>query len=305
MPQTPLTVVLTQPMDDIRVPLNIVGNGKNLITVTRDTTAGVAFPYFSIAAGAGAPTDISVSIRQMTIRDAQGAAAGAGSLGGAINNAANLTLDNVDLRSNSANKGGAIYNATTGVLSLWNCVLANNQAVGNANEGGAIFATGNSRTSACNSTFETNTAAGGKGGATSFNVQSQLSLSYTNLTGNTAAEGGAVYASVGNAAVLPFLMRGGSMTSNTATSYGGAVFLSSTNARFNGVEFDENGAVKGGAIYSKLNVLELLNCNFFGNTAGTLGPILAYVGNLGETITITQTNCIGITEDDYLLDPNP
>lgn len=43
----------------------------------------------------------------------------------------------------------------------------------------------------------------------------------------------------------------------------------------------------------------LLNCDFTQNTASTLGPIITYVGNLGQTITIT-----GTAPGNYILDPN-
>ena len=95
------------------------------------------------------------------------------------------------------------------------------------------------------------------------------------------------------------------MAHNRSTSYGGALFLSSTNAWIDGTQFIDNGATKGGAIYTKLNDLQLLNCDFTLNTASILGPIIAYDGNLGQTVTYSQTNCPTVGPADVVRDPNP
>ncbi len=169
-------------------------------------------------------------------------------------------------------------------------------------EGGAIRATGNSRTYIYDSLFMFNSSDGGKGGAISFNQQSQVSLFDTELLDNWAAEGGAVYASVGQSAAVVFNMTGGYMFENTSTEWGGALFLSTANARIDGTFFDTNSSARGGAIYAKGNVLTLLRCGFFGNTAGILGPIVAYDGVLGQSVWITLTDCTGITQTDLIQD---
>lgn len=295
------SIILTQPMDEVRVPVVIDGGNKNLLTIKRIQEN--LFPYFSVATGPFTPKTIAVEFKNMTIRDAQGALMGLGSTGGAINNAAALMLSHVNFLNNKSHEGGAIYNATTGMLTLNSCLLSENETIGAGGEGGAIRATGNSRTTIFNSHFSYNGSDGGKGGAISFNQQSQLSLNNTDLLYNYAAEGGAVYASVGNAEAIVFTMTGGYVYENYATLWGGALFLSTANARIDGTFFDSNSTAKGGAIYSKTNVLQLLNCNFFGNMATVLGPIVAYSGTLGDDVQITLVNCTNITQNDLINDP--
>ena len=137
------SVILQSPMYDIRVPVVIDGISKNLLTITRDTTAAAGFHYFTVARTPGAPATIQVEFKNMTIRDADGRGVDV-DRGGAIANSANLTLTNVNLYDNRANSGGALFNDTTGVLTLNNCVLVGNRtrAESPAIEGGAVFATG-------------------------------------------------------------------------------------------------------------------------------------------------------------------
>lgn len=300
MPQNPITVSLTRPMDDIRVNLEITGNGKNLTTITRDPMAG-NFPLFSVATTTGMTTDFPVRFNSLTITGGRGGTVGGapGSTGGAINNSGELTLYNVDVRDSHAYLGGGIYNATSGVLTLWNCVLADNKAVGNGADGGAIYTTGFGRISINDSILSSNTAAG-KGGAIHMNFQSRASLFNTNLSNNTASQGGAVYSSGGAEDLISLQIRGGRVWGNTAIE-GGALYLSTANARLDSVQFDNNSASdSGGAIFTKENSLTLISCTFEDNTATRLGPHLVYVGNLGTSVWVTRTNCPTLRDEDLV-----
>jgi predicted outer membrane repeat protein len=297
-PQQPLNVYLTSPMDDIRVPVLIAGNGKDINTITRGASAG-NFPLFTIATTVTNEVREAVVVKFSYLTITGGRGVPDQNAGGAIHNTATLVLTDVDLRDNRAYQGGAIYNATTGVATLTNCVLANNQAVGDGADGGAIYTTGDGRITINDSILSSNSATL-KGGAIHMNVHSRVALFNTNLSNNTAVEGGAVYASVGDANAIPFQMTGGRVWNNTATN-GGALYFSTTNARLDGVSLDNNSATEtGGAIFLKQHTLELLNCTFADNTATRLGPHLVYVGILGTSVWITRTNTPTLGDTDLV-----
>ena len=84
------------------------------------------------------------------------------------------------------------------------------------------------------------------------------------------------------------------------------MYLSTARARFNNVEFDGNSALRGGALYVKSgSTATFYGCSFCENSATILGPVIAYAGILGETVTIWwDSNCTGITANDVIIDPN-
>ncbi len=281
-PAVTASVMLTQPIEDIRTFIVIDGIGRDLLTVTRDTTA-TAFHYFSIATAQGSPT-CSATFKNMTIRDAVATNPQVSEKGAAIRNAAGLVLDSVKFVNNKAKEGGAVF--TTGTLGVNNCVFEDNHAIGQGNDGGAIDITAGQAT-ITGSTFTGNSADGGKGGAIAVNnAQTRLNVTDTDFSANWADNGGAIYSSIGHEDTGLSITRG-HFWCNWATSDAGAVYLSTTNARIDGVEFDGNYANNGGAIMSKTNRLLLLNSTFNANQASNAGNIVIYVGILGDTVRIT------------------
>lgn len=159
-----------------------------------------------------------------------------GSLGGAIYNTADLTVENSTLSGNSAASGGAIL--TFGVAELLNSTLRGNHA---SVEGGgiAVELTGTS-TTLDHSTVAGNTAPFG-GGIFSAVL---ITLTETTVSGNTASgDGGGIV----NEGTLVFL--NSRITGNTAGGNGGG--LLNTDSRANAVVrdtgIDANRAVGAGS----------------------------------------------------------
>lgn len=299
-PPPPRVVALTSPLPDIHQFVVIDGLNRDLFKVTRDTTAA-GFRFFSIASAPNTPA-IAVTFKNMTISDSGFTAGlqGGAFLVGTAPSTASLTLEQVTLSNNQANEGGAVYVDAGSELVLKNCLLDGNEAVGAGNEGGAVRITGTGQMRAYDSTFSNNKALGSKGGAISLNTSVQIVLTDTDLIANEAAEGGAVYASIGNANLTPVKMTGGVVACNTSTKFGGAFLLSTANAQFTGVNFTGNSSAAGGALFAKLCKVELFGCSFDGNTAAQ-GPKVAYTGDLYDNVWIYIDNdCTGISNADRI-----
>ena len=102
-----------------------------------------------------------------------------------------------------------------------------------------------------------------------------LNINNTTFTGGEARNGGAIY----NAGTTT--VNNSEFNKNTATQYGGAIFVASGTLNVNNSTFTENnGGIIGGAISDVFNVLNTLNINegttFTGNYATTGGAIGAY-----------------------------
>ena len=222
-PLPTFTVVLTQPMEDIRVQLSITGYAKDSVIITH--AAGSDFTYFTVANGAIVPKDISVSFSNLTIRDAVAPNA---TNGGAIHNSAILTLTNVVLRDNKATSGGAIFNSGSGKLILYTTSFIGNEAT---QDGGAICGTGASTLLAYDSEFTSNKAAV-KGGAIAFNLTSRAELIDTDFIGNEGNRGGAIYVSfAGDSTIVALQMWGGRVANNISSNQGGAQGVRTMNRR--------------------------------------------------------------------------
>ena len=175
---------------------------------------------------------INVTILNLTFKN------GTSSLGGAISNKGNLTVNNCDFTGNKATViGGAIINY--GALIAKNCTFKDNIANGNS---GAIANSGTGIITGC--TFTNNIVTNGNGGAI-FNFGGILTVNDSTFTGNHANMGGAIYNEGGNC--------------NIAAS-----------------TFKNNGnCEEGGAIYNN-NTLNIKDSIFTSNRAGWGGAIANY-----------------------------
>ena len=143
-----------------------------------------------------------------------------------------LTLNNVDLKDNKANFGGAIWNAGTltvegGSFTDNSAAPADGSTVTVSNVGGAIYNADDAKLSINGTRFEGNTAAG-NGGAINNVVsgggQANITLSNTTFTGNTAAgNGGAIF----NAGTLTFNGTN-TFTNNTAADKANDIYNAGT-----------------------------------------------------------------------------
>ena len=152
-PGLPGTISLTSGELVIARDMNIIGPGATNLSISGNGLSRV----FSI------PSGVHASISGVTISNGWnvGATASAGQGGGILNHGS-LSLSNCILRGNvamggAAAKGGAIFNG--GDLFLYGCTFQTNAANGGDTGGGAIYSTG--PVQAVNCTLWGNTATGG------------------------------------------------------------------------------------------------------------------------------------------------
>ena len=226
---------------------------------------------------------------------------GSANLGGAIYNAANLTLTNVSVKNSSATEdGGAIYNALGGELTLTNVDILGAAAT----NGGAIYNAGNLfgeevAISGANAAYGAGLynvgeavfagvsfvdgVATAQGGAI-YNDGGELVVDDASFVGNQAVYGGAVVNYQGSATIV-----GATFASNKATGSAGAIDNYGDLA-LDGVVFENNeAAVAGGAIYNSESAsnadaysVALSDVVFNGNSASTGGAIYNAKGSVVE-----------------------
>lgn len=207
--------------------VDIIGPGRSDLVVQRSMEDGTPeFRIFDVSFG-----DKTVGISSMTIRNGTGtvnrgggalatsvgnkvrlhdtvvegnttAASQAGSGGGAIFNAGELTITSSVFSNNSVSMptediiagGGAIFNA--GTLNVSKTVFSANMATdGTGSEfhyGGAIFNNGNATLTVNNSSFDGNQVSA-LGGAIFNNVGGTVRLNNNTISGNGALDGGGVF----------------------------------------------------------------------------------------------------------------
>lgn len=232
--------------------------------------------------------------------------------GGGMLNRCSPTVQNCIFWSNSATRGGAMYNELHASPRLETCRFASNLAT---NRGGGIYnLTGHPVISQCS--FEQNNG-GLYGGGMMNETNSYPTLTDCLFIGNyVTTDGGAI----NNNSGAPTFTRC-EFYENTATRYGGAVYnvnslplyvdslfvgnsssteggaamnQNTSHARYTGCTFTGNASANGGAMFNRLNSSPiLLNCVFSYNTAssgggalydseGTNNPIIASSQFLGN-----------------------
>jgi predicted outer membrane repeat protein len=229
-----------------------------------------------------------------------------GGLGGGIDNLGTVTLSNCILTNNTAGWfGGALDNYGTATLS--NCVLTNN-----AGGSGAIYnhatltVNNNTVVSGSDRAGIANTGTAIIGGCTLSNNSGSGIYNFTSgtvtvrdsqLSGNTAAEGGGIW-NAGTATLSNCTLSG-----NSAYEYGGAIYLTSGSSG-NGKltvsgctlsgNFIRNSGYGGGGIYITAGTATISNCTLTGNSAaGGLGGGIDVYGGFGATLTITGCTLSG------------
>jgi predicted outer membrane repeat protein len=176
-------ILLFQKYDDITTNVQILNDrpGDNPVTITRSGQVQ-GFRLFSITPGHtvlmagitianGGIIDntlgagvynlgSSLTLRNCTIRDGDGALGGGGVASDARGGAASLTVINCTFTNNQGTSGGAIYSVGANAqLSIVNSTISMNFAT----SGGGIYNEGTASISAC--TFAENTASAGNAGA--------------------------------------------------------------------------------------------------------------------------------------------
>ena len=285
------TLTLTQGELLVTAGMTIIGLGADQLTIDGQSTSRI----FDIHVDSGQ----RVEIRDFTLQNGNGIGLNASGRGGAIYNAADLSLQNVTLSGNSAVYGGGLENV--GVATLVNDRILGNNGVwggglfnegtltstnliveGNfADYGGGI---GNSGTlSVSSSVVASNTAAAGGGAIWNGGF---VRSTNTMLTGNSAETGGGV----SNESSL--VSQNDTFSGNTSTSSGGGLSNQGQFIATNDTLCENLTAGSGGGI-ANTGTLTLTNNTIAGNGARVTGGGIENdaVGtlNLLNTIVIGNT----------------
>ena len=218
--------------------------------------------------------------------------------GGAINNAASLTLDGCVVRDNvSVGAAGAIYNS--GELTVRRSTIANNTA-GESHGGGAIFSDESTRLDIIDSTISGNSCGNGGGGV--MNFYGTLTVSGSTISGNTAGNyAGGVWNLGGSMLMLNSTISGNS----NAHSYGGGFWNTGT-AELRNVTITGNRAGSasgnglGGGIATTSGTLRLANTIVAGNTA-TYFSVVDAGPDCYATFTSLGHNLIGFQDKNCVI----
>lgn len=226
--------------------IDINGPGSSVLSVTGLGGAGGAdFRLFVINAG------VSCSITDLML---SGGYRSTGN-GGAILNNGTLTLTSVEMHTNeSAIAGGAIYNSSTGSMTIGNCDIRCNQAT----NGGAILNAGDITIT---TTEIYSNGASGSGGAIANLTGATLVLSDTEIYANYASGNGGGVSNGGS-----FSMTGGKLYYNGCGTNGGGIFNSGT-ASFDSVPITANSADKGGGFYVANGLASFTSLTISGNSS--------------------------------------
>ena len=171
---TPRTINLTGELPTIQENLIITGPGAHLLNVRRDT--GGNYRIFTISSG------VTATISGLTISNGN---AGTGDGGGILNDGA-LTLTNCHITGNTAVGGGGISNTLGNSLTLTQSTVSGNTATGSSTGGGIASIGG---TTITNSTISGNIVTGSNGGNGGGLRLSSAGASIANstITNNSAA----------------------------------------------------------------------------------------------------------------------
>jgi uncharacterized protein (TIGR03437 family) len=171
---TPRVINLTGELPTIQNNLTITGPGAHLLTVRRNT--GGTYRIFTIGSG------VTAAISGLTISNGN---AGTGDGGGILNNGT-LTITNCHITGNTAVGGGGISNTLGNLLTLTQSTVSNNTATGSSTGGGIASIGG---TTITNSTISGNivTGSGGGNGGGLRLSSAGASIANSTITNNSAA----------------------------------------------------------------------------------------------------------------------
>lgn len=283
-PVPPIVISLASALPAITNSVQIAGLGPNALTIARVVDNTKSFRLFEFAASSDS---IVLSLTLTGGYHPNGT-------GGAVDNSGKLTIMDCILTNNRAGTGGAIGNHANGDLTINLSDIYDNHAT--AGDGGGLFQDGNALARVNDSQIRLNdTGAAGRGGGIASVALSKLNLFNVTVTGNFANAGGGIYASLPSGQPRVTVLRS-TFSCNWCTTQGGAVYLSTADAIFEDVSFDNNSAASGGAIETRNNTLVLRRCTFLDNVASVQGPRLNRLGVLGQNLFITVDSCTGLTQ---------
>ena len=222
--------------------------------------------------------------------------------GGGICNSGSANIDKVLFDHNSATNGGAIYNES--LLTIGEAIIEDDAFIedkkarinefnsNSANTGGAIY--NEYISNIYNSKFNENKALNNGGAVYSTARTLVVNSSFNN---NSAKNGGAIYQTSNQAKLIIVVS---DFTNNNVTGNGGAIFINKNSTEHEteiySSKFENNRAVKGGAIYFSTNTYgNITDTNFINNHATENGG--AIYADKNSTLTITDSSFINNIAD--------
>ena len=193
-------------------------------------------------------------------------------------------INDMNFINNTAIEGGALYLIRNGVT------VSDNNFTGNgALFGGAIY-TANGNIYIRNNNFTNNTAQDG-GAIYEPITNNGVAISDSAFDGNTANNGGAIY--LGSKGYDNRYVTNCNFTNNTASIYGGAIYVANRDQKIISCYFDGNNASEGGAIYVVEDIvnIEIKDSTFMRSHADNGGAVYN-AGSSGYNLKITNDTFI-------------
>lgn len=184
--------------------------------------------------------------------------------GGAIYSEGNVTSINQTFKANNATNGGAIY--SNGDFVGIEDVYENNSAV----RGGAVYLTNTASVISTDGTFKNNKASE-YGGVFYIDDEAKFESNYDVCDNNTALRGGVFY--INSLSNLAIESSGSIYTNNSATEYGGVIYLENGLIDSEDESYINNTAQYGGAIYNYGGTVDSINNRLENNTAVRGGAV--------------------------------
>lgn len=167
--------------------------------------------------------------------------------GGVSATGGGIELSDCEISANRAASGGGIDDLSGNTLRLSDCRIINNVATQNG--GGIIFGASNGSLDLTRSTIADNQA-GAVGGGLMLSSNQPVDIVDSAISGNTANEGAGIYVNQSQSGVygISVRLRNATVSSNTATTVGGGLYLNGPiQALFTTIA--DNAAASGGGIY--------------------------------------------------------
>ena len=240
----------------VNVTISAGANGAGFDGFILSGGAGTqgTYPFYAFLGGGVRATDADIVLRNCDIHTNTASTGGNYSVGGAVfAYNGNIEISNCSIYDNDATQGGGIYLYQCSGVIDGNTISTNNTSLASETRKGAGV-----MLVECNN----------------------VTVSNNNISGNTGAEtgGGLVIENSTNVVVS-----GGQVDNNTASTNAGGAFVDGSDATFDGVVFDTNGAttISGGALETANAADVTITESTFRSNTAPLGGALHINGGVG------------------------